>query len=263
MANGSARVEAVHITARNNPTVVRANRVASDGAFARREGLCWIDGDHLLRAALDQGMVPVQCFITEDAWEDDALRALAQRAARVAIVPATIMRQLAALDTPTKVAALLAVPQPRALDPRAPTVVLDRVQDPGNVGTILRSASAFGFAQVLALKGTASVWSAKVIRAAMGAHFALNLIEGSAALVEQLRVPCLGTSSHAQETLGAGSTLPFPCAWVFGHEGGGLDATLQALCTRMLRIPQPGGHESLNVAMAASICLYESRRGVP
>jgi len=152
------------------------------------------------------------------------------------------------------------------LPPAAPvqgdvaTVVLDRVQDPGNAGSILRSAAAFGVVQVLALKGTVALWSPKVLRAGMGAHFGLHLAEGlEEDTLAALRLPLVATSSHAGQPLPA-ATLPWPCAWVLGHEGQGVAGTLLSRCALQVRIPQPGGEESLNVAAAAAVCLYESAR---
>jgi RNA methyltransferase, TrmH family len=134
------------------------------------------------------------------------------------------------------------------------------VQDPGNVGSILRSAAAFGVPQVLALKGTVALWSPKVLRAGMGAHFALRLLEGvDEGDLAALQLPLVATSSHAGSLLPA-APLPRPCAWVLGHEGQGVGAALLACCALQVRIPQPGGEESLNVAAAAAVCLYESAR---
>jgi TrmH family RNA methyltransferase len=94
----------------------------------------------------------------------------------------------------------------------------------------------------------------------MGAHFALGLVEGlSPDDLGALKVPLLATSSHAGTRLPE-AALPRPCAWVFGHEGQGVDSDLLARCTLTLRIPQPGGEESLNVAAAAAICLYDAAR---
>jgi TrmH family RNA methyltransferase len=125
---------------------------------------------------------------------------------------------------------------------------------------VLRSASALGARQVLALKGTAALWSPKVLRAGMGAHFHLDLIEGLASDdLDALQVPLLATSSHGGESI-ADASLPSPCAWVFGHEGQGVSPEVMARCAMRLRIPQPGGEESLNVGAAAAICLYESAR---
>ena len=142
----------------------------------------------------------------------------------------------------------------------APTLVLDRLQDPGNVGSVLRSAAAFGFTQAIALVGTAALWSPKVVRAGMGAHFGLRLVEGAdEAMLGALAVPLFGTSSHAAQRLDA-FALPWPCAWVFGHEGQGVADAVRGRCAALLAIPQPGGGESLNVAAAAAVCLYETAR---
>jgi len=141
-----------------------------------------------------------------------------------------------------------------------PSVVLDRLQDPGNVGSVLRSAAAFGVPQVLALKGTVALWSPKVLRAGMGAHFGLQLAEGlEEHSLAALQLPLVATSSHAGLDLPR-ATLPWPCAWVLGHEGQGVAAGLLTRCALQVRIPQPGGEESLNVASAAAVCLYESAR---
>jgi RNA methyltransferase, TrmH family len=153
---------------------------------------------------------------------------------------------------------VMALPPQPVLDPQAPTVVLDRLQDAGNVGTILRCAAAFGFQQVVTIKGTAAPWAPKVLRAGMGAHFALHLVEGAEpGVLEHLRIPLLATSSHDGESLHR-SQLPWPCAWVFGHEGQGVSPELSARAQRHLRIIQPGGEESLNVGAAAAICLHAS-----
>jgi TrmH family RNA methyltransferase len=149
-----------------------------------------------------------------------------------------------------------------ALQTGVSSVILDRVQDAGNVGAILRCASAFGFKQVIALKGTAALWSPKVLRAGMGAHWGLQLIEGvGLADLATLAVPILVTSSHRGAFLHTAlreKQLPSPCAWALGHEGQGVSAELEALASLHVRIAQPGGEESLNVASAAAICLHAS-----
>jgi len=120
------------------------------------------------------------------------------------------------------------------------------------------AAGAFGFTQVAALKGTALLWSPKVLRAGMGAHFGLRLVEGlSESDLEGLAVPLLATSSHQGEWLHS-ARLPWPCGWLLGHEGQGVSPALQARAAAHIRIAQPGGEESLNVAAAAAICLHAS-----
>jgi TrmH family RNA methyltransferase len=174
-------------------------------------------------------------------------------------LPDALFAELSDLPSPGGIGLLLTVPLPTAADPKVASVVLDRVQDAGNVGSTLRSAAAFGAHQVLALPGTAALWSPKVLRAGMGAHFGLRLHEGGAAVaaLDALLVPLVAASSHAHQTIRE-AQLPDPAAWVFGHEGQGVDAALLARCALRLRIPQPGGQESLNVAAAAAVCLYEA-----
>jgi TrmH family RNA methyltransferase len=131
------------------------------------------------------------------------------------------------------------------------------------VGSILRSASAFGFQQIISLKGSCALWSPKVLRASMGANFALTLLEGkSIEDIALLKLPLLATSSHEGEYVGK-AQLPWPCAWIMGHEGQGVQIALEQMATQKLRINQPGGEESLNVAAAAAICLFASSLSSP
>jgi RNA methyltransferase, TrmH family len=248
------------ITSRDNPLLVKLRKLAADPAAYRKLGEAWIEGDHLCSAYRQRGGAPAQAVITEDAWSEPALRQLAEAAAAVAVVPAALMAGLSGLESPASIAFVVPWAGPGELRPDEATVVLDRVQDAGNVGAIVRSAAALGFTQVVALKGTAALWSPKVLRAGMGAHFGLHLIEvADADVLKNLHVPLLATSSHAERALHE-VRLPWPCGWILGHEGQGVSPALLQSCTHALRIPQPGGEESLNVAAAAAICLYESLR---
>jgi len=252
--------EPKRISSRDNPLLVRLRKLAADPAAYRKLGQVWIEGEHLCAACAASGRPVAQAVIGETAWQTKALRELAVRAADVTIVPDNVFATLGTLGSPPPLGFVVAWPGEGTLQPDAPSVVLDRLQDAGNVGTILRSAAAFGFRQVIALKGTAALWSPKVLRAGMGAHFGLNLLEGvDDDRLAALTPPLLATSSHASESLPL-AALPWPCAWVFGHEGQGVADGVLARCARTLRIPQPGGEESLNVAAAAAVCLYESSR---
>jgi len=254
-------IEPLHIRSRDNASLVRVRRALRDpGAYRRDGALLWLEGDHLLRACLARGLPLQQLLLTEAAWAQPALRALAPQAQRVLVLPDALFKELSTLESPAPIGALIERPAAGALRSDVPTVLLDRLQDAGNVGSILRSAAALGVPQVLALKGTAALWSPKVLRAGMGAHFGLQLHEGlSLEDLDALRLPWVATSSHAS-TLLHRCTLPQPCAWVFGHEGQGVAPQLQARCALTLRIAQPGGEESLNVAAAAAICLHEAVR---
>jgi TrmH family RNA methyltransferase len=253
-------IDPVEISSRDNPLLVRLRKLAQDNTAYRKEGMVWLEGDHLMRACLERGHALQEVVISESGWEQPAMRLLAARGTRIVRVPDALFRGISALESPAAIGALCAVRAPAGIDPGATSLVLDRLQDAGNVGSVLRSASAFGVRQVLAIKGTAALWSPKVLRAGMGAHFGLRLVEGlQVDDLAALTVPLLATSSHAEQTV-AEAPLPRPAAWVLGHEGQGVQAALLARCDLTLRIPQPGGEESLNVAAAAAICLYESAR---
>jgi TrmH family RNA methyltransferase len=264
------------ITSRDNPLVQRLRKHAQDPAAYRKLGEVWLEGDHLCSACLARGEAVPLAVIADTAWlgehgvaaSADALARrlsdLARQASKVVVVPEVLWKVFTGLESPVRLGFLLDRPgeasSGQALRVGVRTVVLDRVQDAGNVGSILRSASAMGFEQVVALKGTAALWSSKVLRAGMGAHFALHLVEQAVAEdLPNLGVPLVATSSHTDHMLPS-APLPEPCAWVMGHEGQGVAAAVMQHCSLSVAIPQPGGEESLNVAAAAAVCLYESMR---
>ena len=250
----------VHVSSRDNPLLVQLRKLAQDGASYRRGGAVWLEGEHLCAALRARGGTALHAVVNEDAWVRPDLRDLAAWAPRITLVPAALFKGISGLESPAPIGFLIAAPADTVPRTGVATVVLDRVQDPGNVGSILRSAAAFGVAQVLALRGTVALWSPKVLRAGMGAHFGLHLVEGvEPGALADLGVPLVATSSHAGHLLPQ-APLPQPCAWVLGHEGQGVHAELLARCALQVRIPQPGGEESLNVAAAAAVCLYESAR---
>ena len=253
-----------YVTSRDNPLLVRLRKLARHPGDYRKLGQLLIEGEHLCQAWAQRAGAPaLHAVMTESAWQEGRYAELAEAAASTVIVADAAMADLSTLETPPPVAFVVPLPAPPMLRADAPSIVLDRIQDAGNVGSILRSAAAFGFGQVIALEGTASLWSPKVLRAGMGAHFGLCLLENQRAeVLDALTIPLVGTSSHAETSLSA-ATLPWPCDWVFGNEGAGASAAVQARCARVVRIPQPGGEESLNVGAAAAICLYESVRERP
>ena len=250
----------LRITSAHNALLQRVRKLAQDSAAYRVQGEVWVEGEHLCAAARARGRPASVAVLSETAWARPDLSSLAAWAARVVVVPDALFARVCGLPSPSGVGFLLPWSAPTGRPGAGRTVVLDRVQDAGNVGSILRSASALGFSQVLALKGTAALWSAKVLRAGMGAQFGLTLHEGleEGDLVD-LDLPLLATSSHAALPVDR-ADLPDPCAWVFGSEGQGISPGLLGRCAVQVTIPQPGGEESLNVAAAAAICLHESSR---
>jgi RNA methyltransferase, TrmH family len=236
-----------------NAQLKALRQLAQDSTAWRKQGRVWLEGDHLCRAALARGVQPLQAVYAESC--PDALRLPAPT---TLVLDDALFAGISTLESPSRMGFVIAVPVPDSLAPQAPTVVLDRLQDAGNVGAILRSAAAFGFRQVVALKGTAALWSSKVVRAGMGAHFGLALFDAAEpVLLDGLRVPLLSTSSHGGDLVHR-AQLPWPCAWVFGHEGQGVSPAVEQRATLRVRIAQPGGEESLNVAAAAAICLHAS-----
>jgi TrmH family RNA methyltransferase len=244
------------IQSRDNAQLKVLRRLAQDNTAYRKAGRVWIEGDHLCRAALARGVRPALAVFAASFWP--LAREWAQAAAKTLVLDDALWRDLSALESPAQMGFVLELPEVPGLLPGVASVILDRVQDAGNVGSILRSASAFGFGQVIALKGTAALWSPKVLRSAMGAHFALRLIEGAdLSDLDPLAVPIVVTSSHEGQYLNH-ANLPMPCAWAMGHEGQGVCPELGARAALSIRIAQPGGEESLNVAAAAAICLHAS-----
>ena len=246
-----------HIHSRDNALLKDLRRLAQDSTAYRKQGRIWLEGDHLCRAALQRGLHPTHAVFQASYW-DSVGHEWADAGGKRVTVEDSLFAGISGLESPGRMAFVLPLPAAPALQSHAPSVVLDGLQDAGNVGTILRSAGAFGFGQVLAMKGTAALWSPKVLRAGMGAHFGLRLLEGL--VPEQLaalQVPLLATSSHQGDYLHR-ATLPWPCAWVLGHEGQGVSAALAERASQFVRIVQPGGEESLNVGAAAAICLHAS-----
>jgi TrmH family RNA methyltransferase len=249
--------ETQFISSAGNALLKDLRRLAHDSTAYRKQGRVWLEGDHLCRAAQARGVKPHFAIFAESFWSAEQ-HAWQGHGGRNVVLADNLFDSLSALESPARMGFVLDLPAAPELQPGAASVILDRVQDAGNVGAILRCAAAFGFGQVLAIKGTAALWSPKVLRAGMGAHFGLRLIEGlEAEQLDALAVPIVTTSSHSGELLHRQS-LPWPCAWALGHEGQGVGAAVQERARLAVRIAQPGGEESLNVASAAAICLHAS-----
>jgi TrmH family RNA methyltransferase len=182
--------------------------------------------------------------------------------AHVTLLSDTLFGSLTEHPSPTGVVA--AVRTPPAREPRpdeALVLLLEDIQDPGNVGTLLRSAAAAGAQSVLLSDRCAFAWSPKVLRSAMGAHFALNIAEGAdlAEFLRAYRGRSIALAPRAKENL-YDLDLAGPCAFVVGNEGTGISPSLLAAASVRAKIPMPGRVESLNAAMAGSLCLFEAVR---
>ena len=238
------------ITSKDNPRVKRWARLVQDARLRRKERRALVEGPHLVALA-----EPLVLLASESGLKRKEIQeVLAGREA--VVLPDKVFRAIVDAESPQGIAAEIEIPKSAPL--AAPAVFLEGVQDPGNVGTILRSAAAFGVKAAVLDRACADPWSPKVLRAGMGAHFGLRLIEAvEIEALDALTVPCVATSSHRGDWLHR-AQLPHPCAWLMGQEGQGISADLEARATRHIRIAQPGGEESLNVAAAAAICLHAS-----
>lgn len=255
--NTAGATQVTRIDSRVNSLVKRLRRLSEHGGAYRKLGQFWIAGDHLCRAALNRKIDVAIAVFAESFWAAGATE-WARAATRTVVVPDALFDELSGLESGARFGFVIDLPAVVVPLAGSASVILDRVQDAGNVGSILRSAAAFGFRQVVSLKGSAALWSPKVLRAGMGAHFGLDLVEGLDTLeVQALGLPVIVTSSHRGDLV-QHSVLPWPVAWVFGHEGQGVCEDLMSSAALRVRIDQPGGEESLNVAAAAAICLHAS-----
>ncbi|UXY14299.1 RNA methyltransferase [Chitiniphilus purpureus] len=250
------------IVSRHNPLFKQLHRLAGQRRERLRERRTLLDGAHLLQSALDAGWLPERVIVTPQGQANHEIDALLQRAqAPVTLLDPALFAELSELPSPTGVLALVSWPQPPAPRRDGLCLLLDGVQDPGNVGTILRTAAAAGVAQVLLSAGCADVWSPKVLRAGMGAHFLLEIIERAdlPAFAARFDGPLAVTLLEGAVDLYR-ARLDGNLALALGAEGQGVSAELAAHATLRLRIPMAPGVESLNVGAAAAICLYERVR---
>ncbi len=253
------------IASRENPHYKMLKKLCQSSRERRRSACVLLDGMHLIEAYGRQRGMPEEIVVSDSgAGRPEAACYLANCGAgtRVTCLPDALFDDLAVVDTPSGIMAIVAWPQPaRGLDHDADTVLLDGVQDPGNVGSILRSTAAAGFRQVLLSADCAQAWSPKTLRAAMGAHFQVEIHEGGdlAGFLAAFHGQAVGTALAAPVSLYT-TKLDRPLAWVFGSEGLGVRPAVLAATQRQVHIPMPGAMESLNVAVAAAICLFETVR---
>jgi len=252
------------ITSRDNPAIKHLHALATSARERRKAGETLLDGAHLLEVALARGVAPLQVVVSDSGKTQPEIASLLQRCAPEALieVPERLFAHISPVDSPSGVLARITVPAvPDGPPPADTCVVLDGVQDPGNLGTILRTAAAVGVGDVLLTPGCAQAWSPRVLRAAMGAHFGLRLWEGSDVAAALAGFPGAILAADLRDAVELYDLdLRAPVAWLFGSEGQGLSAPVAALATRRVLIPMPGGMESLNVGVAAGVCLFEQLR---
>ena len=249
------------IQSRDNAFFKSLKRLADSGRERRKTGKTLLDGVHLVKA-YEAACAPVDTLIVAESALSSGEISTYLDGREALVLTDSLMRDLGLVDTPSGLIAVAAIPKSSAaVDHEKEAVLLDGIQDPGNVGTLLRTVAAAGIQQVFMSPGCASAWSPKVLRAGQGAHFVLNIHEDVdlAQFIADYRgttaVTCLEKSTSLYDAEWTG-----PLAWIFGAEGRGVSQELIASADLKLRIPMPGAVESLNVSAAAAICLFEALR---
>jgi len=252
-----------HIASRDNPLFKDLHRLAT--GHARRDGRVLLDGAHLCQAWLTHHGQPERALFDPQRLERPEIAAVAAAVApeNCVSLDGRLLHALSSVEAEQGVMFLVKPPTPALpRDQDESLLMLDRVQDPGNVGTLLRTAAAAGLRRALLSPGCAAAWSAKVLRSGQGAHFALHIHENAdlQAAAASLGVPMVATALEASVSL-YDADLPRACAWVFGNEGQGVAPALLQAARWRVRIPHDAtAVESLNVAAAAAVCLFEHRR---
>jgi TrmH family RNA methyltransferase len=226
-------------------------------------GKCVLEGAHTILSYVDRFGIPELIVINEDALDRVEMRAVIDRAGerQVIVADARLFSELAQTATPAGVLGVIAVPKPGSALPGPFNLLLEDVQDPGNVGTMLRTAAAAGVTHAFLSAGCAFAWSPKVLRSGQGAHFFLEIVERA-----ELPAVARGFAGKVVAAVPGAATSLFdadlrgPVMFMVGNEGAGLSDPLIACATARVAIPMPGGIESLNAAAAVAVCLFEKLR---
>ena len=252
------------ISSRQN-TLVKQLKKLVDSKRARAEsGQLVAEGAHLLEIQLSAGIVPELIVIAERCLHNPEVISLSQQspASRLVVLSNAVFDQIAPTDAPSGLLTVSEMVHPeKGPSISVDTLVLDRVQDPGNVGSLIRTAVAAGVRQIVLSAGCADPWSPRCLRAGQGAQW-LGQIYAEVAIDDFVATY---SGAIAATVLEGGASLydqklSQATAWLFGNEGQGVDAKLVEMATHRITIPMPGGMESLNVNAAAAVCLFEQVR---
>ena len=251
------------ITSRDNPLFKQLKKLATSSRERRKSSCTLLDGVHLLQSYFACGGVPEKIIITEQGLQDPEIASwiTGRDEESVILLTAPMFSELSPVETPSGLMALIAIPAQKALVKTDFCLFIEDVQDPGNLGSILRSAAAAGVDVAYLSPGCVDAWSPKVLRGGMGAHFAV-VVEEDTNLVEKLsrfKGVSLATVLNAEKSLYE-LDLRGSVGILVGNEGAGLSDALMSVASERIRIPMSDGVESLNVAAATAICLFERVR---
>ncbi|MCF8149184.1 MAG: RNA methyltransferase [Sulfuritalea sp.] len=246
-----------HISSRDNAIFKQLRALADD---PRHHGRALLDGIHLVAECLRREIEVQQLLVSESGLNNPEVGALLKSAAGVdcVLMRDSLFREFSGIATPTGIAAIIEIPAASEGVITGDALLLDAVQDAGNVGTILRTAAAAGVRDVLLGPGCAGAWTPRVLRAGQGAHFSLAIRErvDLKAALAACQATSVATVAHGGTSLYE-LDLAGPIAWLVGNEGAGLAQELVDAAGLRATIPLAGSSESLNVAAATAVCLFE------
>ncbi|HEY3179754.1 MAG TPA: RNA methyltransferase [Casimicrobiaceae bacterium] len=254
------------VSSTQNPRFKETVRLVESSRERRKSGRCVLEGEHLIAVYCDRVGSPETLVVVEDALADASIATLTKRVAPadVLVVSRRMFASIASLPPDVGVLAVVRTPAPTLPAPESLCLLLEAIQDPGNVGTMLRTAAAAGVTQVLLSKHCAFAWSPKVLRAGQGAHFLTTIVENVD--LREWTAAFRASGGHVIALVARDgrnlydAALEQPLALAVGNEGAGLSGALCALTDVQVTIPMPGGMESLNAAAAAAVVLFECVR---
>ena len=253
------------ITSAQNPLVKKLVQLSEKQSFRNKQKMTIIEGAHLTAEWLKRFGVPDFCVISSSSKRSEEVEGIIQKCeelnTEIIELEAKIYSKISPVIEGVGILFVVKIQENQCVDFCEDVIILDRIQDPGNFGTILRSAVGFGVKQIICSKGTVSAWSPKVLRSGMGAHFKLQILENQDLneVILKVETPIFATSLQAEKSI-YDENFTTKTAWIFGNEGAGVSLELLSKVKNQVIIPQVGQIESLNVAMAATVCLAEQAR---
>lgn len=260
------------ISSREHPLFKKITRLQTSPAYRQIEQLALLDGVHLIESYLAYGGMPRSLIISESGSQVQEIQQIldkiksssTQNSPDCGMFSDALFRHISSVKTPVGILALISVPPYSSIDSIQDCsfgVILETIQDPGNLGSILRSAAAAGVSDVFLSADCADCWSPKTLRAGMGAHFYLRLHEDTdlLKLAEDYAGKIVATTLHDAVPVYL-VNLCEPVIFAFGNEGNGLSEALLKRISKRVKVVMPGEAESLNVAAAAAVCLFERVR---
>jgi TrmH family RNA methyltransferase len=259
------------ITSAQNPIIKQLRKLATSSKARRDTSVYIAEGIHLTRSYLTAGLTPLRYICAESALQNKEViqlrQSLDEKQVECVTISDDLFTSLATIHVNVGIIFLFTpqTPPPTPLPSSHSSILLEDIQDPGNIGTILRTATAAGIHSAFLSPGCTSPWSPKALRAGMGAQFGITIYESInlQGIIAAAPIPTLVTTLSPNSQSLYSLNLTQPVVWIFGNEGQGVSSALTQAASTHVSIPQADTPvESLNVAAAAAVCLYEQYRQI-